>query len=107
MKIITNVTPEGVTYLDDKNKQQLIDFEICYQNNLSYIKKRLGSHYTEEEKEFWENAKIVAVRYALSYPPALLFYSLPSVEIEFPSKARLYDVLLEMKKVGWASHDGE
>jgi hypothetical protein len=107
MKIITNITPEGITYLDDNNNQQFIDFEICHQNNLRYHQKRLGEDYTEEQREFWEKSKFIALRYALSQPPSLLFYTIPSIEIHFPSKSRLYDVVVYMKKMGWRTHDGE
>jgi hypothetical protein len=107
MKIITDVTPEGVTYLDDKNNQQFIDFERCHQNNLRRVEKSLGSRYTDEEKAFWENAKYVAVRYALSDPPALVFYTVPPIEFEFPTRERLSDVLVRIKKASWRTNDGE
>lgn len=107
MKEITNITPDGINYVDEEGNQQFIDFESCHQNNLLDIEKRLGAKYTEEEKEFWQRAKYVGVRYALSDPPTVVFYTIPPTEFEFPTRDRLSEVLVGVKKAGWRTRDGE
>ena len=107
MKEITNVTSDGVTYIDEEGNQQFIDFESCHQNNLRAKEQRMGSNYTDEEKEFWQKAKYVGVRFALSDPPAIEFYTVPRIHFEFPTRESLTEVLMGIKKAGWRTNDGE
>lgn len=88
MKEIVEVTLNGINYLMD-------------------IKKRLGSQYTDEKKEFWENAKYVGIRFALSDPPAIEFYTVPRIHFVFSTRDSLYEVLVAIKKAGWRTNDGE
>jgi spore coat polysaccharide biosynthesis predicted glycosyltransferase SpsG len=107
MNEITNITPDGIAYIDEEGNQQFIDFDSCHRNNLKDIEKSLGSIYADEEKEFWESAKYVGVRYALSDPPAVVFYTIPPIKFEFPTRESLSEVLVKVKKAGWRTNDGE
>ena len=107
MKEITNITSDGINYVDEEGNQQFIDFQSCHQNNLMDREKRLGGKYTDEEREFWQRAKYVGVRFALSDPPTIEFYTVSRIRFEFPTKDRLYEVLVGIKKAGWRTNDGE
>ena len=107
MKEIVEVTLNGINYLDEEGNQKFIDFESCHQNNLMDIKKRLDSQYIDEKKEFWEKAKYVGVRFALSDPPAIEFYTVPRIHFVFSTRVSLYEVLVAIKKAGWRTNDGE
>ena len=107
MNEIVTITPKGIHYLDDEGKLQFIDFEGCHRNNLKRIEERLGSIYTDEDRAFWQRAKYVGVRYALSDPPAVEFYTVPQTRFEFPTRDSLSEVLVAVKKAGWRTNDGE
>ena len=63
LKEITNITSEGINYVDEEDNQQFIDFETCYQNNLVDLEKRMGSQIFEKRKELYYEMKYVGVRY--------------------------------------------
>lgn len=107
LKEITKITTDGIHYVDEAGNQQFIDFETCYQNNLMEIQKREGSNYTDEEKEFWQEMKYVGVRFALTDPPAVWFYTVPLTKFEFSTIDALSEVLVGVKKAGWRTRDGE
>ena len=107
MKEITSITSDGVTYTDEDGNQKFIDFESCHQNNLMDIEKRMGSRYTDKDKDFWERAKYIGVRYALSDPPSIVFYTTPPIEFKFPTRKSLGKVLVGIKEAGWRTNDGE
>ena len=107
MKEITSVIPNGINYVDEEGNQQFIDFESCHQNNLMDVEKRWGSQYTDEAREFWQRAKYVGIRFTLSDPPAIEFYTVPRIRFEFSTRDRLYEILTGIKKAGWRTNDGE
>jgi len=107
MNQITNITPDGIHYIDEAGNQQFIAFETCYQNNLAEVEKRWGSDYTDENKAFWQKSKYVGVRFALSDPPSVMFYTEPLTEFEFSAREELDKVLMAVKKAGWRTNDGE
>lgn len=107
MKEIINVTLEGVNYLDEKGIQQFIDFETCHQNYIIDRKKSLRSHYTDEEKEFWQRGKFVGVRVTFRQPPAIEFYTEPRIYFEFPTIDEVWKIASRIKEVGWRTNDGE
>lgn len=107
MKQITQITLEGVHYLDEDGNSQFIEFAICQQNNIENIKNSMGSRWTEEREAFHLEAKYVGVRFALSDPPALEFYTAPRIYFEFPTRESLSKVLYDIKKAGWRTNDGE
>lgn len=86
-KEITSVTAEGINYIDEEGNSQFIDFETCHQNYVTRMGKIRGSKFTDEDKAFWQRAKYVGVRYALSDPPALEFYTEPRIYFEFSTRS--------------------
>ena len=67
----------------------------------------MGSGYTEERKELYQRMKYVGVRFALSDPPAVVFYTIPRIHFEFATRDELSEVLVGLKKAGWRTNDGE
>ena len=104
MKEITNVTSEGLTYIDDEGSSQFIEFETCLQNYMARWEK---DGVTDETKAFWRKRKHVGVRFSFREPPAIVFYIEPQVAFEFPVKADFYEVLSMIKGAGWRTNDGE
>jgi hypothetical protein len=107
MRKITNITSEGVTYTDEEGNEQFIDFKVCLQNYIKTKEKNRGSSVTDEDREFWQKAKYVGVRYTFSEPPNIQFYTDPRIFFEFPIKDDLYDVAYKIKKAGWRTNDGD
>ena len=107
MREITKITPDGVHYIDDEDNSQFIDFATCQQNNIMNLKKSMGSRWTEKDEDFYQRAKYVGVRYALSDPPHLAFYTKQLIMFEFPTRESLGKVLYGVKKAGWRTNDGE
>jgi hypothetical protein len=106
-KDITSITPQGVTYIDAAGQQQFIDFKTCHKNQMAWMERTSGAEYTDERSEFYQQAKYVGRRYALSDPPALEFYTIPRIMFEFPTRDDLSDVLVQIKKAGWRTNDGD
>lgn len=106
-KEIIDVNAKGITYIDEKGDYQSISFNNCHQNFLSNEEKSWGSEYTEERRQFYQRSKYVGVRYALSDPPALEFYTRPRTVFEFSSREDLSDILVQIKNSGWRTRDGE
>jgi hypothetical protein len=107
MKQIANITPNGIDYLDEEGNPQFLDFENCYRNFLMETQKRMGYRYTDKDQEFYKTWKSVGVRYPFSNPPAIVFYTIPLTEFEFPSKESVWEVVYRVKKVDWRITDGE
>jgi hypothetical protein len=107
MKEITNITPNGIHYIDDEGNPQFLDFETCYQNFLMDEQKRMGSPYIEERKEFYKKRKTVGTRYIFGSPPSIEFYTVPPTIFEFPTPENLGEVDYMIKKAGWRTRDGE
>ncbi len=107
MKQITDVTPDGAHYIDDEGNEQFIDFATCQQNNIDSIAESMGSRFTNERRAFYQQAKYVGRRYALSDPPALYFYTVPFTVFEFSTRNELSEVLVAIKQAGWRTNDGE
>jgi hypothetical protein len=104
MKEITNVTSEGLTYIDDEGNPRFIDFETCLQN---YMVRWEKDGITDEAKAFWRKVKNVGIRFSFREPPLIVFYTEPRVYFEFPTKADFYKVLSMIKRAGWRTNDGE
>jgi hypothetical protein len=107
MRKITNITSAGVTYTDEEGNEQFIDFEVCLQNYIKTHEKYLGDRVTDEDREFWQKAKYVGVRYALSTPPSVAFYLIPPIHFEFLTREGLDEILIGIKRAGWRTNDGE
>ncbi|MCA0455546.1 MAG: hypothetical protein LCI00_16345 [Chloroflexi bacterium] len=104
MKAITDITSQGIHYIDDENNPQFIDFEICYQKFLTDMGKDIN---TDDDSEFYKKWKSVGVRYAFGNPPSIVFFTVPSVELKFPIKDNYWEVLAGIKKAGYRTTDGE
>ncbi len=107
MKEITNVTSDGVHYIDEAGNPQFIDFVTCLQNYIKRLEKSHGSDITDEDRAFWQEAKYVGVRVTFREPPIIEFYTEPRIYFEFPIKDDLYKVASMIKKAGWRTNDGD
>ena len=107
MKQITNITPEGVHYLDEDGNLQFIDFVTCQQNNIENMKESMGARWTKEEEIFYQKAKFVGLRVTFRQPPALEFYTEPRIYFEFPTRDDVWEIVSMIKKAGWRTNDGE
>ncbi len=107
MKEITDITPDGITYVDEEGNQQFIDFETCHQNKVMEVKHYKGSRWTDKDEEIWQSMKYVGKRFALSDPPALEFYTIPRIHFEFSTIESLTEILVGIRNAGWRTNDGE
>jgi hypothetical protein len=107
MKEITNITSEGIYYIDEEGNAQFIDFAICHQNYVMSIQKSMGSRFTEKDKEFYKTWKSVGVRHPFGTPPTIWFYSDPPVKFEFHTQETCLGILGRIKKAGWRTTDGD
>jgi len=108
MKQITNISSKGITYTDEDNNSQFIDFEVCSQNFVKNMENRLGANkFTDQDREFWQKAKYVGLRVTFRQPPAIEFYTTPRIYFEFPTADDVRRVAYMIKKVGWRTNDGE
>lgn len=103
MQEITNISPDGIHYVDEAGTPQFLDFETCYQNFL----KSFDSQYMDEHKEFYKTWKSVGIRYSFGKPPTIRFYTVPPTVFEFPTREQLGEVDYRIKKAGWRTSDGE
>jgi hypothetical protein len=104
MKKIMTITSKTIHYLDDEGNSQFIEFETCHQNNIRDVEQRMGDVFN---KEFWQKAKYVGRRFAHKDPPSLVFYTIPPIEFEFPTREHFSMVLSGIKKAGWRTNNGE
>lgn len=107
MKEITNITPDGIHYMDEEGNSQFIDFATCHQNYVMSLQKSMRSRFTDERKEFYKTWKSVGVRHPFGIPPTIWFYSEPPVKFEFPTQESCWKVLGGIKKAGWRTTDGD
>jgi len=107
MKEITNITSDGINYVDEEGNQQFIDFESCSQNYVMRMEKIRGSSFTDEDRAFWQRGKFVGLRVTFRQPPALELYTEPRIYFEFPTSDDVWKVASMIKKVGWKTNDGE
>jgi lipopolysaccharide biosynthesis glycosyltransferase len=107
MKQIANITPNGISYLDDEGNPQFLNFENCYQNFLMETQKQMGSRYTDKVKEFYKTWKSVGVRHPFDKPPVIVFFTTPPTEFEFPTSEKLGEVEYIIRKFGYRTTDGE
>jgi hypothetical protein len=107
LKEITNISSEGITYLDEEGNSQFFDFETCSQNYVMRMEKIRGSGFTDEDRAFWRKGKFVGVRLTFRQAPAIEFYTEPRIYFEFPTSDDVWKVASRIKEAGWRSSDGE
>ncbi len=94
-----------MTYTDGEGNAHFIDFSICQENNIARLKNQ--PWWNEEKATFYHKMKYMGIRFALSDPPALEFYTKPHVRFEFTTYDTLYDVLDEIRAFGFRTIDGD
>jgi hypothetical protein len=100
MKVIQNVSAEGITYLDENGQSEFIDLNECFENYVQESKS-FGSPPTEEELRAW---RIVGQRdFNESY---IEFFMNPIIRFEFPSRHEGFDELIyRLRKLKWYTRD--
>ena len=115
-KQIKDITPEGITYLDDNGNEQFIDFAVCYANFVKEVTSpehweiiKKSNNYTDEA---WDNYrqgierwKRVGQRDFVAHPPYIEFLSDPIIRFEFETMDEFYQVEGRVRKLGWRTMD--
>ena len=119
-KQIKDVTPEGITYLDNDGNEQFIDFAQCHTN---YVQKKTSPEYWEKMKQLnnwtdanWESYieevkgwKEIGKRNILEMPwgdgPYIEFHTEPSIRFKFASKEEYGKVMTAIMQTEWKTFD--
>ena len=100
MKTITNISSNGIDYIDDEGEQQFIDFESCHKNDID-------ARSTDQLRAFYKRLKRVAIRLTFREPPAIEFFTVPRTHFEFSTREKIWEVVRTIKEAGWRIGDGE
>jgi hypothetical protein len=113
---IREITPEGLTYVDEEGKLQFIDFEACYQKHMTAFMKpehleryKEINYMTDEDLqarlELMKDWKEIGGRDLYGNPPYIEFYSDPPVRFEFADVNEFHRVRYLVHKGGWHTFD--
>lgn len=95
-KQIFEINKNGITYFNDENEKNFIDFEECNKNWLEYIQN--SDNFTIEEKEKINNTKCVGSRDILERPPCFIFYGEVLTKIEIKINKSFFNFFKFIKK---------
>lgn len=114
------LTAQGISYLDDEDDEQFIDFQQCYENHLAdmasdsvwQVVKELNKKtdvYRDEYIQRLRNAKQIGDRNILTFPwedgPYIEFYTIPPIRFKFGSVDEWSTILNGIRRAGWRTFD--
>jgi hypothetical protein len=115
-KQIKEITPEGISYLDDEGSERFIDFAECFENFKGEIitpeyweryKKlnHLSDKHWDEYLAGLERWKRVGQRNYSAHPPFIQFFTRPMIMFEFENKNDFDKVIYLLRKAKWQTID--
>ncbi|MFS0837436.1 hypothetical protein [Paenibacillus sp. 1P03SA] len=100
MKIIENLSVDGLVYKDENDKSNRIDFKQCHENWIQY-RKRTENLTEEMAAEIRKTDTRIGQRDFTANPPYIEFFTKPFTRIEFTISADKKDLQTELSR--WKS----
>lgn len=115
-KQIKDITPEGLSYIDDEGKEQFINFSECY---ASYVQKSTSPEYWERIKRLnnftdadWDDHlervqlwREVGKRDMIGNPAYMEFNTTPPTRFTFATWDEFLETQQTIERAGWQTFD--
>jgi hypothetical protein len=109
MKHITQITEQGLYYIDETGQTLFIDFDACYRK--WYGRQLAKMDNWKEVVRLFNNAmrgwKEIGERNSIWEPPYITFYTEPEVTFEFETADQMLEIVYTIARFqcGWGIFD--